>query len=104
MIGFSIDIDDNRVRQRVLDNAYNDIIEHIEKYCLRNLPEKNWGTYNSRTEWDNIDWVRLAQDSIDKLLEEHKDIIIQKTVDALTNKVSRRKAFKEAVKELNEEA
>ncbi len=101
IVQFAIGIDDEAIRQRVIDCAYNDVVKQRVEEAKRDVKLNN-ASYYYRDSWSNI---------IDKALrnyfDENKDMIINMAADKLVDSYKRTKAFKEtmgkAVEEINAE-
>lgn len=89
IVQFAINIDDETIRRRLEDNAYNDICKKIEKDALEKVP-----TRYGRPIWDD-----LIEGALSDFLQDNKDVIIDLAAEKLVNTYKRTKAYKDTMKD-----
>ena len=94
IVQFGISIDDNAIKQRVEAQALDQVVSKFTSEMKSNLPKK----------YGSIDWSRVAYDAVSDFIEENKAEIIAEMKAALIEKVTRTKAYREAIGEALEEA
>lgn len=89
VVQFGINIDDDVISQAVVNEATKQIVAELKKQMF------------IRSYYDNKyhDLSKAACNTIQDWLEDHKDEIIDKTVDELVNILKNRKAFKDKLAE-----
>lgn len=95
IVQFAIGIDDNAIKKRVEDNAYNDILEELIKEAKNYLPR-------SKSFGNSINWRFMVDDRLDKFLEKNRDDIIESAAEKLCESFKRTKAYKEKMTEVME--
>ena len=93
IVQFAINIDDEKIRDVIESRAEKQIIEKITQQVTNKLFESRWGKNADPTD-PLQDWV-VRQ--LNGFLEKNKEAIIQGAVKAVSEKLSRTKAAKEAV-------
>ena len=93
IIQFGITIDDNAIKQRVEAQALDQVVSKFTSEMKANLPKK----------YGDIDWSRVAYDAVSDFIDENKAEIIEEMKAALIEKVTRTKAYREAVGEVLKE-
>ena len=101
IVQFGIGIDDEAIRKIVMEKAEKSILNDLKKQIRTDIDnqifviDNGWyGNENRRVGLQ--DWVK---DLVVKLLEDHKTEIIERADEGLADKMSRTKAFKEAMTE-----
>ena len=101
IVQFGIGIDDEAIRKIVMEKAEKSILNDLKKQIRTDIDnqifviDNGWyGNENRRVGLQ--DWVK---DLVVKLLEDHKTEIIERASERLADKMSRTKAFKEAMAE-----
>ena len=95
IVQFAIGIDDNAIKKRVEDNAYDDILEKLVKEAKNSLPRsKSFGS--------DVNWRYLVDDRLDYFLEKNRDDIIDAAAEKLCESFKRTKAYKEKMTEVME--
>ena len=101
IVQFGIGIDDEAIRKIVMEKAEKSILNDLKKQIRTDIDnqifviDNGWyGNENRRVGLQ--DWVN---DLVVKLLEDHKTEIIERASEKLADKMSRTKAFKEAMAE-----
>lgn len=89
VVQFGINIDDDAISQAVVNEATKQIVAELKKQMF------------TRSYYDNKyhDLSKAACNTIQDWLEDHKDEIINKTVDELVDILKNRKAFKDKLAE-----
>ena len=97
IVQFAIGIDDETIRQRVIDCAYNDVVKQLVEEAKKDV-RLSGGSYYTRDSWKNIIDYAL-RDYFDK----NKDLIIDLAAEKLVDSYKRTKAFKETMSKALEE-
>lgn len=88
IVQFAIGIDDNAIKKRIEDNAYNDIVEELIKEAKNSLPR-------ARSFERGVNWRFIVDDRLDRFLEENRDDIIDAAAEKLCESFKRTKVYKE---------
>lgn len=96
IVQFAIGIDDNAIKKRVEENAYNDIVEKLIKEAKNSLPRSKSFVENS------VNWRFVVDDRLDYFLEKNRDDIIDAAAEKLCESFKRTKAYKEKMTEVME--
>ena len=88
IVHFAIGIDDDAIRKRIEDNAYEDIVKELMKKAENEMP-KLYGKFPN--------WYGMTEKAVKQLIDENKDTIIDKATDKLVESFKRTKVFKEAM-------
>jgi hypothetical protein len=94
IVQFAIGIDDETVRQRVLENAEKTIIKNIEDDVKKAIFEKQY--YGTGISNNVQTWVKNV---VEHVIWEHKDQIVAGAIKELAANLSRTKVAREALKE-----
>lgn len=97
IVQFAVGIDDNAIRQRVMENAEKQIIQNIEQQVRNSLFES--GYYRSNAD-KNSPLNEFSKKLIENFLENNKEEILEKTSKHLAEKLARTKAAKALVNEM----
>lgn len=89
IVQFGIAIDDNAIKQRVEAQALDQVVSKFVAEMKANLPKR----------YGDTDWTRVACDAVSDFINENKGEIIEEMKTALIEKVTRTKAYREAVGE-----
>lgn len=89
IVQFAINIDDQTIKQRLEENAYNDICKAIKKEALDRVPTR-YGRYL----WDDLINGALAD-----MLQDNKDEIINLAAEKLVDLYKRTKAYRDTMKD-----
>lgn len=89
IVQFGIAIDDNAIKQRVEAQALDQVVSKFVAEMKANLPRK----------YGDIDWGSVAYRAVRDFIDENKAEIIEEMKAALVEKVTRTKAYREAVGE-----
>lgn len=92
IVQFAISIDDQTIQKRLEENGYNDILDKIMEEI--NHDDKLPGVYYGGTK-GKVNWSQMAFMSVDRLVDEHKDEIIEAAAEKLAESYKRTKAYKE---------
>ena len=101
IVQFGIGIDDEAIRKIVMEKAEKSILDDLKKQIRTDIDNQIFvidrGWYGNGCKRVGLqDWVN---DLVVKLLEDHKTEIIERASEKLADKMSRTKAFKEAMAE-----
>ena len=96
IVQFAIGFDDDAVRKRVLESAYNDVVKQLMEEAKKEV--KLTGSSWQRTSWSNI-----IDYALHNYFDEHKDEIIDAAATKLADSYKRTKAFKEKMAAAMEE-
>lgn len=106
IINFAISVEDENIKRRVQDSAYKDIISDIKKDILRDLPATSeyWNSSwdNRKKTWDDINWTKVVENSVNKIIDQYKEEIVDATAKKLSDRIYRTKALKETAKKVEE--
>ena len=101
IVQFGIGIDDDAIRKIIMEKAEKSILDDLKKQIRTDIDnqifviDRGWHGKDYK-KVDLQDWVN---DLVVKLLEDHKTEIIERASEKLADKMSRTKAFKEAMAE-----
>lgn len=96
IVQFAIGIDDEAIRQRVIDSAYNDVVKQLMEEAKRE-------TRLSAPYYRKQTWSDILDHALRGYIEENKDLVIELAATKLANSYQRSKAFKEAMAQKMEE-
>lgn len=101
IVQFGIGIDDETIRKRIEESAYNDICDRFYKEALSRMPSKYlyYGQKPSKNE--HVDWKKLIDGYVIKILSDSKQEIIELAAEKLVQSYSRTKAYKETMAEID---
>ena len=89
IVQFGISIDDEAIRKRVVECAYNDVVK-----TLMDDAKKELGI--NRKYYDHIgSWKSIIEDALHDYFDENKDIVINLAAEKLVDSYKRTKGFKE---------
>ena len=97
IVQFAIGIDDDAIRQRVIESAYNDVVKKLMEEAKRETKLSHPSYYQKQT------WNDLIDCALRGYLEENKEIVIERAAEKLAESYKRSKAFKEAMSKAMEE-
>ena len=89
IVQFAIGIDDEAVRKRVIECAYNDVVKQLMDEAKRETKLSNRNYYHKQT------WSDIIDRALRNYFDENKDMIIDLAAEKLANSYKRTKAFKE---------
>ena len=89
IVQFAIGIDDEAIRKRVKESAYNDIIGKLVKEAKKDLGLE--GSYFS----PRVTWKTIVEDALHDYFDENKELIIDLAASKLADSYKRTKAYKE---------
>ena len=98
IIQFAIGIDDEAIRQRVIETAEKKIMETITFDVRKQIFQKHYYKQDKLTD-DLQYWV---EEKVEHILEDCKDAIIERAAEKLADKLSRTKKAKEALNDVVE--
>lgn len=90
IVQFAIGIDDDAIKNRVIDGAYNDVVKQLVKEAKKEVGLE--GSYYSRP---RTNWAQIIDAALRGYLDENKDMIIELAASKLVESYKRTKAFKE---------
>lgn len=95
-VQFSINFDDETIKKRLEENAYNDIVNRIYDEVYEKVsPEIDRISYRSRGWNNNSSYIStLVNEQVKLLFDKDKDRIIQMAVDKIAGKIGRNTDFK----------
>ena len=99
IVQFAIGIDDDKIRERVVETAEKQIIKDIEQQVRNQLFEHRYYGQNADEKSPLNEYSKRI---IDKFLEKHKDEILEKTVVYLAEKLARSKRGREVINKVEE--
>ena len=95
-----IEINTDAVEQKIMADAYRDVTDWLKQQVMdKGIPHKQ------KMRWDDPpqpDWRELACHAANALMDEYKDEIIEAAASKIATRMSKTKAFKEAVAEVVE--
>ena len=97
IVQFAIGIDDDAIRKRVIDCAYNDVVKQLMEEAKRDV--KLTSSYYRP---ENT-WADLIDRALRHYFDENKDTIINLAAEKLADSYKRTKAFKETMAKKMEE-
>lgn len=95
LVQFGVSFDDAQLRKRLEQNAYDDICDRLTKETINYLPNKNGRPKDRPRNADEVNWKRLVDDQIYKLISEYKNEIIDLAAEKLVASYTRSKAYRE---------
>lgn len=98
IVQFAIGIDDEVIRKRIEESAYDDVINKLMEDAKDNLPKDKsvWGKKPTN-------WRYLVDDALDRFIEKNRDEIINAAAEKLCDSYKRTKVFKEKMADAMEE-
>lgn len=97
IVQFAIGIDDEGIKERVRECAYNDVVEQLMADAKKDLKLTN-SYYRPEQTWSGI-----VDRALQKYFDENKDLIIELAATKLVDSYKRSKAYKEAMSKATEE-
>ena len=89
IVQFAIGIDDEAIRKRVIESAYNDVVKQ-----LMDEAKKEVGLAG-RVFDHKVNWNNLIDQALRNYLEENKEIVIDRAANKLAESYKCSKTFKE---------
>lgn len=89
IVQFAIGIDDEGIRKRVEENAYNDILNKLMNEAKKSI-SLNCSEYYQRQRWESI-----MKEALHDYLDENKETVIDLAATKLAESYKRTKAYKE---------
>lgn len=97
IVQFAIGIDDDAIRQRVIDCAYNDVVKQLMAEAKRET------RLEGTSYWKKESWANIIERALRDYFDENKDMIIEVAATKLVDSYKRTKAFKETMASKMEE-
>ena len=97
IVQFAIGIDDEKIKERVQQCAYNDVVTQLMTEAKKDLKLTN-SYYRPDETWSSI-----VDRALRKYFDENKDLIIELAAAKLADSYKRSKAYKEAMAKAMEE-
>jgi cytoplasmic iron level regulating protein YaaA (DUF328/UPF0246 family) len=97
IVQFAIGIDDDAIRKRVIDSAYNDVVKQLMDEAKRETK------LSSNSYWAKESWNNIIDRALREYFDENKDLIIDLAATKLVDSYKRTKAFKETMAKKMEE-
>lgn len=95
VVQFGVGIDEDVIMERVYKSAEKAIIEDLKKdFKTVIFDTDRWGNRSGLSDW--------MEEKLNEFLAQNRDVIVEKAVAALADKMSRTKAVKEAVAKIVE--
>ena len=92
IVQFAIGMDDEAIRKRIEEHAYQDALKGVTNQVWHTLFP---GYINDYSRDEQL--KTLVVDALSGFMEEHRDEIIDKSVNLLVDRFSRTKKFREAM-------
>lgn len=89
IVQFAIGIDDDAIRKRVIDCAYDDVVKQLISEA-----KKDVGLAGSYYRRPKESWRDIIDHALQNYFDENKDIIIDIAAEKLVDSYKRTKAFK----------
>lgn len=89
IVQFAIGFDDEGIRKRLEENAYNDILDKLVNEAKKGL-SLNCSEYYQRQRWESI-----VEGALHNYFDENKDAILDLAASKLAEYYKRTKAYKE---------
>ena len=97
IVQFAIGIDDEAIRKRVIDCAYDDVVKQLMAEAKKDVGLTH--RYYRPTET----WRDIIDHALQDYFDENKDLIINLAAETLAKSYTRTKAFKEKMAAVMEE-
>lgn len=97
IVQFAIGIDDEAIRKRVIESAYNDVVKQLMDEAKREVGLTGY-RYNT-----SENWRCLIDGALKDYLEENKSLVIGLAATKLADSYKRSKAFKETMAAIMED-
>lgn len=94
IVQFAIGIDDEKIRERVIQCAYDDVVKNLMAEAKKDLGLTN--RYYRPTDT----WSTIVDRALHKYFDENKDLIVNLAAEKLADSYKRTKAFKEKMAEV----
>lgn len=89
IVQFAIGIDDDAIRKRVIDCAYEDVVKHLMDEAKREV-HLTHSYYRTKETWSGI-----IDHALRDYFDENKEMIVNLAAEKLVESYKRTKAFKE---------
>lgn len=100
IVQFAIGIDDDAIVKKVSENAEREIINDLKQKVANRIFQHNYYTKNADPDRDPL--TDFAKKIITSVIEDNKDVIIEKAAEHLADKLARSKKGKEILDNLKE--
>lgn len=100
IVQFAIGIDDNAIVKNVSENAEKEIINDLKQKVANRIFQHNY--YNKNADPDRDPLTDFAKGIITSVIEDNKDVIIEKAAEHLAERLSKTKKGKEILDNLKE--
>lgn len=94
IVQFAIGIDDEKIRERVIQCAYDDVVKNLMTEAKKDLGVTN--RYYRPTDT----WSTIVDRALHKYFDENKNLIVNLAAEKLADSYKRTKAFKEKMAEV----
>lgn len=98
IVQFAISIDDDRIAKSIEENVEKQVINNITEQVKGIITRKY---YYSGDEYEPL--KNMVKRQIEKVIEEHKDYILENAAKILADKLARSKAGKQLLEDLKKE-
>lgn len=99
IVQFGISIDDETIRKRVIECAYNDVVKNLMEEAKKDVGlDRNGYYYRPKESWRDI-----IDHALRDYFNENKDLIIELAAEKLADSYKRTKVFKEKMAAIMEE-
>ena len=98
IVQFAIGIDDEAIRKRVIDCAYDDVVKKLVEEAKTDVKLNNRSYYYRQT------WSDIIERALHHYFDSNRDMIFELAASKLADSYRRTKVFKEKMAEALEEA
>lgn len=88
IIQIAVGVDDEAIRKRVIESAYNDVVNKLMEEAKKDVKLNNRSYYRQT-------WSDIIDHALHKYFDDNKDLIIELAAEKLANSYKRTKAFRE---------
>ena len=99
IFNIAIDVEDEKIVKAIEKNAETKVIELITNKAMDRICKKDY--YGGVANYDRLD--DMIKSLVGDVIQEHKELIIDKTAAILADKIARSKAGKEILSRFEEE-
>ena len=97
IVQFAIGIDDEAIRERVVEGAYNDVVKNLMDEAKREVKLTHSSYYYGQS------WHNIIDRALQNYFDENKELIIERAAEKLVDSYKRTKTFKEKMSATLEE-